>query len=162
LAILQAPTNWSEALLLSGPTAAAVVLVYHIANAYRISVDGRHLDAVSGSLIVGTPYAVGGLLLLRSDGLLQSSFGSVFAGRGDHHALAGGPVGRSLSDHRYAHGRHPRPGAVRGFDVGSPDSGNEEGDDLQRHVHDDAVRHGHVGRTGFRARRDGLGSPSYV
>src|SRR5262249_54623856 len=81
LAILQAPANWPQALLLSGPTAAAVVLVYHVANACRLSVDGRHLDAITAALIVGTPYAVGGLLLVRSDALLQSTFGDLFVGR---------------------------------------------------------------------------------
>jgi cyclic beta-1,2-glucan synthetase len=81
LAVLQTPVNWPEALLLSGPTAATVVLIYHMANACRISSNGRHLSAMSTALIVGTPYAVGGLLLLRSDALLQSTFGNVFAAR---------------------------------------------------------------------------------
>src|SRR5262249_9079641 len=81
LAILQAPADWPEILLLSGPTAAAVVLVYHVANAYRLSVTGRHLDATAAALIVGTPYAVGSLLLLRSDALLRSTFGHGLAGR---------------------------------------------------------------------------------
>ena len=72
LAILQAPTSWSELFLLSQTVAAATLLVYHAANAYRLASSGKHLGAAATALIVGTPYVVGGLVLLESGGLMQS------------------------------------------------------------------------------------------
>jgi cyclic beta-1,2-glucan synthetase len=72
LAILQAPTSWSEVVLLSQTVAAVTVLVYHAANAYSIASSGKHLGAFAAALIVGTPYAVGSLVLLESAGLMRS------------------------------------------------------------------------------------------
>ena len=80
LAILQAPTSWPELVLLSQTVAAATLLVYHAANAYRIASSGRHLGAAAAALIVGTPYVVGGLVLLESDGLMQSLGGGLTPG----------------------------------------------------------------------------------
>ena len=48
LAILQAPASWSDLFLLSQPVAAAGVLLYHAANAYRLATSGRHLTAQCG------------------------------------------------------------------------------------------------------------------
>ena len=72
LAILQAPASWPEMVLLSQTVAAAAILVYHATNAYRLAASGRHLGPTTAALIVGTPYVVGGLVLLESNGLLQS------------------------------------------------------------------------------------------
>ena len=72
LAMLQAPATWSELVLLSQTVAAATLLVYHAANAYRVASSGKHLGAAAAALIVGTPYVVGGLVLLESAGLMQS------------------------------------------------------------------------------------------
>lgn len=80
LPVLQAPATWSELLLLSRTVAAAAALLYHTANAYRLASSGRHLDAISAALIVGTPYLVGGLLLLASDGLLRVLVSDLTAG----------------------------------------------------------------------------------
>ena len=71
LALLQPPGSWSDTLLLSQTAAAAVVLAYHAANFCRLSAAGRPLDPVAGALVLGTPYVVGGLLLLRADGLAR-------------------------------------------------------------------------------------------
>ena len=46
LAILQAPANWSDLLVLSQPVAAAVAFLYHAANAIRLATSGRHLGAI--------------------------------------------------------------------------------------------------------------------
>jgi cyclic beta-1,2-glucan synthetase len=96
LAILAAPGGWSDVLLLSQTVAAAAVLFYFVANTVRLSAAGRHLGAVGGALIVGTPYVVGGLLLLRSEPLMQSLGAKLTAG-----ALASHPdwlafLGRAL------------------------------------------------------------------
>ncbi len=72
LAILQVPASWSELFLLSQTVAAAALLVYHAANAYRLASSSRHLGAAAAALIVATPYVVGGLVLLESDSLAQS------------------------------------------------------------------------------------------
>ncbi len=72
LAILQAPTSWSELVRLSQTVAATAQLVYHAVNAYRIASSGKHLGAAAAALIVGTPYVVGGLAVLESAGLMQA------------------------------------------------------------------------------------------
>ncbi len=72
LSILQAPATWSDLLRLSQPVAAALVCLYHGANAIRLASSGKHMGGVAGGVIVGTPYAVGWLLLLESPTLIRS------------------------------------------------------------------------------------------
>jgi cyclic beta-1,2-glucan synthetase len=86
LAILQAPAAWSELFLLSQTAAAAAVLLYHAANAYRLASSGRHLGAAGAVILVGTPYLLGGLTLLEPGGLLHGSAGALAAS-----ALGGRP-----------------------------------------------------------------------
>ena len=80
LAILQAPAAWSELFLLSQTVAAVGAIVYHAANAHRLASSGRHLGAAGAAILIGTPYVVGGLTLLESDGLLQALGGTLTAG----------------------------------------------------------------------------------
>ncbi len=94
VAILQAPTAWSDLLLLSPPVAAAVALLYQAINAHRLAWLGRHLGAAGAALLVGTPYAVGGLLVLQTEPLVQALGAGLSGG-----ALAGEPaafVGRVM------------------------------------------------------------------
>lgn len=82
LAVLQAPAAWSDALLLSRATAAAALIAYHAANAHSLTTRGRHMPPTAGAMIVGTPYVVGGLMLLRANGLMSSlGAGNVVLGR---------------------------------------------------------------------------------
>lgn len=85
--LLQAPTTWSELLLLSSPVAAAIALVYHVVNAYRLAASGRHLSPIAGAMILATPYVVGSLLLLESTHLVEGLGMSLTAG-----ALAASPA----------------------------------------------------------------------
>jgi cyclic beta-1,2-glucan synthetase len=71
LAIFQVPASWSDALRLSQAGAAGIVLAYHVANFCRLSAAGRHLDPTAAALLIGTPYAIGSLLLLRTDTLVR-------------------------------------------------------------------------------------------
>jgi cyclic beta-1,2-glucan synthetase len=72
MGVLQAPTAWSQALLLSAIVAAAITVLYHAVNAYRLAKDGEHLTPVGGALIVGMPFAIGWLTVLQSPALLES------------------------------------------------------------------------------------------
>ncbi|MEJ7640307.1 MAG: hypothetical protein WKF75_20660 [Singulisphaera sp.] len=72
LAILQAPREWSDLLALSGVVAAVAAARYHAAHAAKVASSGRHLGGIAGALIVGTPYAVGGLVLLESAELMRT------------------------------------------------------------------------------------------
>jgi len=67
LAILQTPGSWGDALLLSQTTASLAIVIYHLGNARRLATSGRHLGAIAGGLIAGTPFAFGALVLLASD-----------------------------------------------------------------------------------------------
>src|SRR5262249_42326595 len=80
-AVLQAPAAWSDVLLLSRTTAAAAALIYHVANACRLSAAGRHLGALGGALIIGTPYVVGSLLFVGSGVLTAWRAALVFVAR---------------------------------------------------------------------------------
>jgi cyclic beta-1,2-glucan synthetase len=87
MAVLQAPTAWSDLLRLCSSVAACVVLVYHAANAYQLATTRRHLGGVVGGILVATPYLGGSLLMLGSPALLQGlarygTFGTVQSSTG--------------------------------------------------------------------------------
>src|SRR5262249_25129323 len=67
-------------LLLSRTVAAAGTLLYHLANVGQLASSGRHLGPAGAALIAGTPYTVGGLLLLASSELVQTLGGWLTAG----------------------------------------------------------------------------------
>jgi cyclic beta-1,2-glucan synthetase len=71
VAILQSPAAWSELLMLSQPVAATAAFLYHAANAISLASSKRQLSARAGLLIIGTPFAVGGLVLLESADLVR-------------------------------------------------------------------------------------------
>jgi len=70
--IWQAPASWSDLIQLSGFGAATFCVIYHLANAYRLASAGRHLSAIGGVLLAGTPYVFGLALLLQSGEFLGS------------------------------------------------------------------------------------------
>ena len=72
MAISQAPSDWSEVLQLSQFVAAVAAFVYVAVVANRLAVTGRHPGAVVAGLIVGTPYAVGMLVMLSASGMVGS------------------------------------------------------------------------------------------
>lgn len=80
MAILQPPGSWGDLLLLSQTVATVTALIYHTANAHQIASTGRHLKLKAASLIVGTPYVFGSLVLLESDNLLRIQGGGLTAG----------------------------------------------------------------------------------
>ncbi len=94
ISILQAPASWSDLLLLSQPVAAAVAVLYHGANAVRLASSGRRLGAIGGAMIVGTPYAVGWLLLLEATGLVRALGNVLSFGLLSHRPLAEESIGR--------------------------------------------------------------------
>ncbi len=70
--LLQAPTGWGHLVMISSFTAAVTFLLYQLFNLNSLVSSGKHLKAVTGALIVGTPYLFGGLLLLENITLLQT------------------------------------------------------------------------------------------
>jgi cyclic beta-1,2-glucan synthetase len=79
LEILQAPGSWGQTLQLSQTSAAVGVFGYLIFVASRLATTGRHPGAIAAGWIVGTPYAMGALILLSSPGMTQS-LGGLFLG----------------------------------------------------------------------------------
>ena len=71
LAILQAPANWPQVLQLSQAAAGVAAFAYLAFVANRLATTGRHPGAIASALIVGTPYALGSLVLLSSPGMMQ-------------------------------------------------------------------------------------------
>jgi cyclic beta-1,2-glucan synthetase len=78
--LLQRPAEWSEIFLLSRTMAAVIIAFYHAINLYCLSVSGKHLEIISGALIILPPYLVNLLLLLESPLLLHQLGNSVSAG----------------------------------------------------------------------------------
>jgi cyclic beta-1,2-glucan synthetase len=70
--ILQAPASWGQSLQLSQTASAVAAFAYLIFVASRLTTTGRHPGWIAAGLIVGTPYAVGSLVLLSSPGMTQS------------------------------------------------------------------------------------------
>jgi len=64
--LLQAPSAWGELLTLSKVSAALAFVIYHVTNACTIVTSRRSVRAITGALIVGTPFLTGWLLLLVS------------------------------------------------------------------------------------------------
>ncbi|MBL0058014.1 MAG: hypothetical protein IPP35_02605 [Elusimicrobia bacterium] len=77
--IWQAPTSWHQLLMKSSITMSLACLVYHVANGAALARSGKHLRAITGALIVGTPFLFGGLLLLENPSLLQSLSGALLS-----------------------------------------------------------------------------------
>ncbi|HOW88285.1 MAG TPA: hypothetical protein PKV84_06495 [Candidatus Omnitrophota bacterium] len=72
LELLQAPTMWSNLLMLNKLTAAVAFLIYQVFNAHALAASGKHIKPVPSALIAGTPYVIGLLLLLENVTLLQT------------------------------------------------------------------------------------------
>jgi cyclic beta-1,2-glucan synthetase len=79
LLILQAPSNWSQVFQLSQAAASFAALAYLAAIAFQVSATGRRAGASAGAWIVGTPYAIGSLVLLSTPGMMQSLGGLALA-----------------------------------------------------------------------------------
>ncbi|MFH1414975.1 MAG: hypothetical protein ABIH89_02680 [Elusimicrobiota bacterium] len=69
--LLQAPADWAQVMMKSNITASIAFLIYHAVNASSLASARKHLRAISGGLIVGTPYFFGWLLLLENTSLLN-------------------------------------------------------------------------------------------
>ncbi len=72
LALLQAPSAWTDLLRLSQTGAAAAVLVYHTVNAFQLDAKRRPMSGAVAALLVAAPFLLGNLTLLTVDPLLRS------------------------------------------------------------------------------------------
>ena len=80
LGVLQAPSAWTQVLMLNKVIATLAFLFYHISNAYLLASSGKGLKAISGALTVGVPYLFGWLLLLENAALVRTLAGALTAG----------------------------------------------------------------------------------
>jgi len=80
LGILQAPSSWTQVLMLNKLIATLAFLIYHISNARTLASSGKHLRTITGTLIVGIPYLFGWLLVLENANLLQGLASVMTAG----------------------------------------------------------------------------------
>ncbi len=122
---------------MSQPVASALVFLYHAANAIRLATRGRHLVGIAGAMIVGTPYAVGWLLMLqiRRPRAVAGICSRRGPGRSSRRGRVRGARGRPLrpqrtgppdpSASRRSGGRSDRPGHL-GLCRCRPRSGHED------------------------------------
>jgi len=75
----QAPSSALSFVQLSGFGAALFALVYHVANAYRLSAFKKHLGSIGAVIITATPFAFGLLLAVQNAGVLWAQALLVFA-----------------------------------------------------------------------------------
>ncbi len=92
LLILQSPSGWGQAAQLSQAAASFATLAYLATIAVRVSTTGRRAGGIVGGLIVGTPYALGSLVLLAAPTLVRGLGDLVFAGRPDLQEAVGRAV----------------------------------------------------------------------
>ena len=92
LLILQGPSGWGQAAQLSQGTASFATLAYLATIAVRVSTTGRRASGIVGALIVGTPYALGSLVLLAAPGMVRGLGELAFAGRPDLQEAVGRAV----------------------------------------------------------------------
>jgi len=77
--VWQAPSSFLSFIQLSGFGAALFALVYHVANAYRLSAFKKHLGTIGSVVISATPFAFGLLLAVQHAGTLWAQAVLVFA-----------------------------------------------------------------------------------
>jgi cyclic beta-1,2-glucan synthetase len=94
--LLQAPATWAQVLMISNLLASLTFLIYQVSNVCSLILSGKHLRAVTGALIAGTPYLLGWLLLLENASLLQTLGGCISAGALDAWPVILGIMGRLL------------------------------------------------------------------
>ncbi|MDP3789450.1 MAG: hypothetical protein Q8R48_03500, partial [Candidatus Omnitrophota bacterium] len=78
--LLEGPSSWLQVLMFSNIISTIAFLIYHISNARSLAVSGKHLRAITGALIVGTPYLFNWLLLVENTSLMQELANIVTAG----------------------------------------------------------------------------------
>ncbi len=79
-ALLQAPSSWAQLVTFSHVVAVLAFLIYHISNACSLASTGKPVRAITGALMVGTPYLFNWLLLLQQPALLQTLGHGITAG----------------------------------------------------------------------------------
>ncbi|MFH1593880.1 MAG: hypothetical protein ABID09_04210 [Candidatus Omnitrophota bacterium] len=80
MAIMQPPSAWTQVLMLHKAIATIAFLVYHISNARSLASSGKHMRGIPGTLIVGTPYILGWILILQNATLLHGLADVITAG----------------------------------------------------------------------------------
>ena len=80
IGVLVAPSTWTQVLMLNKVIATIAFLVYHISNIRSLSSSGKHLKAIPGILIIGTPYLLGWLLLLEDVTIVQTLINTITGG----------------------------------------------------------------------------------
>ncbi|MFC1576295.1 GH36-type glycosyl hydrolase domain-containing protein [Candidatus Omnitrophota bacterium] len=72
LGALQGPSDWAQLLMLNKIIATVAFLVYHIYNISSLTSSGKHVNVLTGALVIGVPYAFNWLLILQNAALLQT------------------------------------------------------------------------------------------
>ncbi|MCM8776020.1 MAG: hypothetical protein NC930_06725, partial [Candidatus Omnitrophica bacterium] len=76
----QAPATWIQLFTVSNLTASVTFLIYHIFNAQSLASSKKHLRGITTSLIVGTPYLFGWLLLVENINLMYPVINAITFG----------------------------------------------------------------------------------
>ncbi len=80
LGVLQAPSTWTQLFMINKVIATLAFLAYYLFNTRSLALSGKHLRAITGAAIVGTPYLFGWLLLVQNAILVQSLGNIITAG----------------------------------------------------------------------------------
>ncbi len=80
MGVLEAPSTWTQVLMLNKIIAVATFLVYQVSNARSFAFSAKHLKAATAALIVCAPYILSWLLLLQNVTILQALAGTITAG----------------------------------------------------------------------------------
>ncbi len=78
--LLQTPSSWTQTLIFANIIAVLVFLIYHISNACSLISHGKHLRAVTGTLIVAIPYLFNWVLLVGNAAILKTFINTLTVG----------------------------------------------------------------------------------
>ncbi|MFC1808756.1 GH36-type glycosyl hydrolase domain-containing protein [Candidatus Omnitrophota bacterium] len=94
--LLQAPATWAQLLTVSNVTAMLTFIIYHGMNALTLSGTGKHIKAITGALLVGTPFLFGWLLVVENANLVALLSNSLTLGIFGTWPTVVGIIGRFL------------------------------------------------------------------
>ncbi|MBN1493435.1 MAG: hypothetical protein JW938_04745 [Candidatus Omnitrophica bacterium] len=78
--LLEAPARWAQLFTISNLTAMIAFYVYNLANVMVLSDTKKHIKGISGTLIVGTPFLFGLLLVVENQNLVELLSNSLTVG----------------------------------------------------------------------------------
>jgi len=80
LTVFQAPSSWSQVLMMNKVIATVTFLIYQLLNIRSLVFSHKHLGSIIGVSVIGTPYLLNWLMLLEDITIIQILIDKITAG----------------------------------------------------------------------------------